>query len=111
MFPGGMGILLEEILLITNLTSNTIIFNFADPTLTGTVSENVLTLNYNTTAMNSTDKLQIWYDILVDNSNIKIVKSLRELLSVNKEMRTALLLMLNLLGSGNFSLNDLQGDN
>jgi hypothetical protein len=55
---------LENILLITNTTANTIIYNFADST-TGAVSfnNNVLTLDYNTSAMSSTDKLQIYVDV------------------------------------------------
>jgi len=55
---------LENILLITNTTANTIIYNFADST-TGAVSfnNNVLTLDYNTSAMASTDKLQIYVDV------------------------------------------------
>jgi len=57
-------IALENILLITNTTANTIIYNFADST-TGAVSfnNNVLTLDYNTSAMSTTDKLQIYVDV------------------------------------------------
>jgi len=53
---------LERILLITNVTDNIIIYNFADPTKGGTVSGNVLTLTYNTTSMSNTDDLQIFYE-------------------------------------------------
>lgn len=57
-------IALQNILLITNTTANTIIYNFADST-TGAVSfnNNVLTLDYNTSGMASTDKLQIYVDV------------------------------------------------
>jgi hypothetical protein len=55
-------ILLDSILLITNVTSNIIIYNFADPSAGGTVSGNILTLTYNTTSMNDNDKLLIYYD-------------------------------------------------
>jgi len=58
---------LEQILLITNTTSNKIIYNFAN--LGGSVSENVLTLAYNTSSMNNTDKLQIFYDDAVYDSH------------------------------------------
>ena len=51
---------LKNILLITNTTSNVIIYNFAS--LGGTVSGNVLTLTYNTTSMSNSDNLQIFYD-------------------------------------------------
>lgn len=55
---------LANILLITNTTANTIIYNFADPT-SGAVSfnNNVLTLDYNTTTMNASDFLQIYVDV------------------------------------------------
>ena len=55
---------LANILLITNITANTIIYNFADPT-SGAVSfnNNVLTLDYNTTSMNASDVLQIYVDV------------------------------------------------
>jgi hypothetical protein len=49
-------------LLVTNVTSNTIIYNFADNSLGGVVLGNVLTLNYNTTIMNNADNLQIFYE-------------------------------------------------
>ena len=55
---------LANILLITNTTANTIIYNFADP-LSGAVSfnNNVLTLDYDTTSMNASDVLQIYVDV------------------------------------------------
>ena len=53
---------IEKILLITNITDNTIIYNFADNSLGGTISSNVLTLNYNTVSMSNTDSLQIFID-------------------------------------------------
>jgi hypothetical protein len=53
---------LESFLLITNVTDNIIIYNFADPAKGGTVSTNVLTLDYDTTAMSNGDTLQIFID-------------------------------------------------
>ena len=60
----AQAIALQNFLLITNTTANTIIYNFADPT-TGAVSfnNNILTLDYNTSAMASTDRLQIYVDL------------------------------------------------
>jgi hypothetical protein len=55
-------IYLGNILLITNITDNIIIYNFADATKGGTVSGNTLTLTYNTAAMDGGDTLQIYYD-------------------------------------------------
>lgn len=53
---------LESVLLITNVTDNIIIYNFADVGYGGSVTGNVLTLAYNTTGMSNTDDLQIFYD-------------------------------------------------
>lgn len=50
---------LSEIALITNVTDNVIIYNFADPAKGATLAGNVLTLTFDTTAMADTDKLQI----------------------------------------------------
>jgi hypothetical protein len=61
-FNDFTSISLENILVITNVTDNIIIYNFADPTLGGTVLNNVLTLTYDTTSMSNTDKIQIFYD-------------------------------------------------
>ena len=60
--PSG-NVVLEGLLLITNVTNNIIIYNFADPTKGATLSGNVFTLTYdtNTGAFNNTDKLQIYY--------------------------------------------------
>jgi len=57
---------LERLLLITNVTDNVIIYNFANPALGGTLSYNsateqsTITLTYNTSSMSNTDKLQIF---------------------------------------------------
>lgn len=60
---------LERVLLIVNATDNVIIYNFADSTKGGTVATNVLTLIYDTAAMDDADKLLIYYDdIVADNA-------------------------------------------
>jgi len=69
----GKNIRREQLLLITNVTRNTVIYNFSDPNLTATSYSNGTTnttgfgggalevttiiLNYNTSSMSSTDKL------------------------------------------------------
>lgn len=55
---------LERLLLITDTTNNTIIYNFADSTKGGVLAGSVLTLSYNTNTVSfaNTDKLQIYYD-------------------------------------------------
>ena len=68
--PGG--IQREQLVLITNVTDNKVIYNFSDPELTATEYHistdirNVVTtrvvLAYDTTGMSDTDKLQIVYD-------------------------------------------------
>jgi hypothetical protein len=53
---------LAGIKLITNVTTGTIIFQFNDGTKNGTVSNNVVTLDYDTTSMSNTDQLMIIYE-------------------------------------------------
>jgi len=53
----------EQILLVTNVTSNIMIYSFADPTLGGTIVNNVITVNYNTAGMNANDELQIFVEL------------------------------------------------
>lgn len=75
---------LERVLLITNTTNNTIIYNFADSTKGGTVSGNVLTLTFDTTTMNATDRLQIFYDdtdlVAIEGGNINNLLQLFKML-------------------------------
>lgn len=53
---------LEAIQLITNVTDNVIIYNFADPTKGGTLASTTLTLDFDTTSMDDADKLMILVD-------------------------------------------------
>jgi len=63
-FSGLPPFALEQILLITDVNLNIIIYNFANPaTNGGTLVGNVLTLDYNTSALSSTDPLQIYMDL------------------------------------------------
>ena len=66
----------ERLVLITDVTTNQVLFNFSDPNLTTTAytigpdttgnysqaTTTTITLNYNTTALSATDKLQIVVD-------------------------------------------------
>ena len=61
-FSDFASISIDRLQLVTNVTSNIIIYQFNEPALGGSASGNVLTLNYNTAAMSNTDKLQIIYD-------------------------------------------------
>ena len=50
-------LLLEQIILIVNVTDNISLYNYVDATLGGTVSGLVITVNYDTSSMSNTDKL------------------------------------------------------
>jgi hypothetical protein len=81
----GQSIDLQNILLITNTTANTIIYNFADSS-SGAVSfsNNVLTLDYDTTSMASTDKLQIYVDVpAYEESLHDLLRRMNKLLESN----------------------------
>jgi len=70
---------LSQVLLITNTTDNIIIYNFA--CTGGTVSWNTLTLAYDTSAMDSGDSLQIYYDDAVADSYTETIKDLTVVLA------------------------------
>ena len=81
----------ERLILITDVTTNVVIYNFSDPNLTATSytiatdsSGNTTTtvvLNYNTTALSSTDSLQI----IIDEYDEKYSPSETYLDAVNKQ--------------------------
>jgi hypothetical protein len=78
-------ITLANILLITNTTANTIIYNFADST-NGAVSfaSNVLTLDYNSVSMNASDVLQIYIDVeSYEESLATLLRRMNKLLESN----------------------------
>jgi len=75
-FTDGNIFTLDQALLITNVTDNIIIYNFADPLLGGTMNNGVLTLDYNTTSMSDSDSLQIFIDIVDTNENNSILLQL-----------------------------------
>lgn len=61
-FSDYASINLAHVLLVVNVTTNQIIYNFANPALGGSVVGNVLTLDFDTTAMANSDVLMIQYD-------------------------------------------------
>lgn len=91
---------LEKIQLITNVTDQIIIYNFADQTKGGTLALTVLTLEYDTTSMADGDKLQIFVE---DGSAIQPVSgtvtanlsatdnAVLDQLELNQDAQTALL--------------------
>lgn len=60
-FSDYTSIKLDNIILITDVTTGTTIYNFAAANLTGAVSGNTLTVNYDTTGLTATN-LAIYYD-------------------------------------------------
>jgi len=76
-------ITLEQLLIITNVTTNQIVYNFADPNAGGNIASNVLTLDYDTTSMSSTDKLQIFFDNVAtpaSDESLQLINEQTELL-------------------------------
>lgn len=69
---------LSQLLLITNVTTNTIIYNFADSNTGGTITNNVLTLDYDTTLMNNLDSLQIFLDSLLTPASDEMLQSVQD---------------------------------
>lgn len=55
---------IERLALITNITTGDIIYQFNNPLKGGVLAGNVLTLDFNTTAMADSDKLRIDYDAI-----------------------------------------------
>lgn len=101
---------LSRLLLITNATRNTIIYNFASPALGGTVRGNTITLNTSTVGMLNTDALQIFYeneDVAATDEAVvllrRIMSSLRGAQNVDSQdrMRVAL----DVSNIGNFPSN------
>lgn len=85
-FIGISGLTLDQIIIITNVTDNILIYNFMDPVKGGSLVGSVLTLDYDTSGMGNSDNLQIyiWHTYndsgarevnIVDKSdNSKVVK-------------------------------------
>lgn len=76
---------LANILLITNVTANTIIYNFADSTKgAASFNNNVLTLDYDTSSMANTDVLQIFLDLPSNEESLHdLLRRMNKLLESN----------------------------
>jgi len=61
-------VVLSKIGLINDVTAGIQIFNPGDPTLNGSLTGQVLTLTYNTSALNNADILQVFYSGSGDNA-------------------------------------------
>ena len=69
---------LDGILLITNVTDNVIIYNFADPTKGGSLTSSTLTLVYDTSSMSDSDSLLIYVDDGINTQTVSINNQLSE---------------------------------
>jgi len=76
---------LHNILLVTNVTTNTMIYNFASLNTGGDVSNNVLTLDFNTSGMSNTDSLQIYIDVTdnYEDSNFEMMERIIMMANTN----------------------------
>lgn len=85
-------ITLSNILLITNVTDNVIIYNFADSSNGGSsFSNNVLTLDHDTSGMSSSDTLQIYLDVpSYEESLHDLLRRMNKLLESNAVVDTRL---------------------
>jgi len=85
-FTSYSSISLDAILVISNVTSGKIIYNFADSLLGGSVSDNILTLDCDTSSMNSSDKLTIYYDDNNITATDDTLQNSNDLLNLLKRM-------------------------
>jgi hypothetical protein len=74
---------LEQVLLITNVTDGIIIYNFSNPAMGGTLTNGVLTLEYDTSAMSNTDSLQIY----IDTTESELASAMNEIVRLLSLMR------------------------
>lgn len=92
---------LESVLLITNVTDNVIVYNFADLGFGGSVTDNILTLAYNTTGMDDTDSLQIFYDDNdVQPANAELQTTLNSLTGTLQELTARLEVLAGMANAG-----------
>jgi hypothetical protein len=89
---------LESILLVTNVTNNIIIYNFADSTRGGTVSGNVLNLGFDTSGMSNSDSLQIFIEDGYISAKDQTLQDLLNSINDNSAILRKLLLMSQSLG-------------
>jgi hypothetical protein len=78
---------ISHILLITNITDNIVIYNFACEGRGGTISNRILTLEYDTTLMQDTDEISIiiYEEDKVSESN-RLLEIIRRQTEVQEEM-------------------------
>jgi hypothetical protein len=86
-FTESCGVIpLRHILIITNITDNTIIYNFGCEGFGGDVSGLTLTLDYDTTTMSDSDELQV----IIHTEASDIEKSILNSLEIQSETLSCL---------------------
>lgn len=73
---------LKNIFSIFNINSGVMVYSFARPGFSGTITNNTLTLNYDSTSMDPTDELQIIVDIPDNYISSDVGDAVRKLISV-----------------------------
>lgn len=108
-FTGKFALNLDGFLIITNTTTGTLIYNFANSSLIGTLSGNTLTLTYDTSSMSAADKLQIWYEDGTLESDQPILNKLDELTIIGNKLVNGFILLLNTVDTRNkgYDIDDL----
>lgn len=109
---------LKQLYLITDVTTNAIIYNFADPTTGATVAGNVITLtNASMAGLANTDNLQIIYESLANDpafdaqpvaitpDSLRYLTSVMEAILIEAQLHTALLMDLRDLPTRNNQLD------
>jgi hypothetical protein len=84
-FTDYVSIDLNGILIIVNVTDNIIIYNFAVSGLGGTVTDNILTLEYDTSGFSNTDDLLIYYDDLTITQEVEVNNLPADYATLNKQ--------------------------
>lgn len=80
-FDQSLDLTLRDLLLITNVTDNVIIYNFACEDHGGTFDKRVLTLEYSTVAMDDADELQIVIAVKENSADQHMVELLESIKS------------------------------
>ena len=100
---------LDCVLIITNVTDNLIIYNFADPIKGGTVTSNRLTLTYNTSGMDNNDSLLIYYDD--PNSTTEVIEgNISKSQTVDNSLKILIEDVLSELKNINIQLSTITGE-
>jgi len=91
---------LEGILLITNVTDNVIVYNFAGVGKGGSLSGTTLTLDFDTSTMDDSDLLQIFVDDLTTGATEEGQTEMSSLIETLNELNARLTVLAGMANSG-----------